>query len=140
MYRLNENYCMNSFYEILEEETNRIDVVVEVCGVSNVVNDGIRMLKPGGVYIFVGMVHPHSRLDITGEQIIRKCLTIKGVHNYAPRHLEQAVDFLERTYEKYPYEQVIGPTFELSDLSSAMAMAKEKVYSRVLVQPNLCAH
>ena len=64
--------------EILEEETNRLDVVVEVCGVPNVVNDGIRMLKPGGVYIFVGMVHPHSRLDITGEQIIRKCLTIKG--------------------------------------------------------------
>jgi hypothetical protein len=36
------------------------------------------MLKPGGVYIFVGMVHPHSKLDITGEQIIRKCLMIKG--------------------------------------------------------------
>jgi hypothetical protein len=24
------------------------------------------------------MVHPHSELNITGEQIIRKCLTIKG--------------------------------------------------------------
>lgn len=36
------------------------------------------MLKPGGTYIFVGMVHPKSQLNITGEQIIRKCLTVKG--------------------------------------------------------------
>ena len=28
--------------------------------------------------MFIGMVHPNSKLDITGEQIIRKCLTIKG--------------------------------------------------------------
>ncbi len=49
-----------------------------MCGVSSVVNDGIRLLKPGGLYIFLGMVHPHSELNITGEQIIRKCLTIKG--------------------------------------------------------------
>jgi hypothetical protein len=36
------------------------------------------MLKPGGIYLFIGMVHPHSQLNITGEQIIRKCLMIKG--------------------------------------------------------------
>jgi threonine dehydrogenase-like Zn-dependent dehydrogenase len=46
--------------------------------VSSVINDGIRLLKAGGLYLFLGMVHPHSELNITGEQIIRKCLTIKG--------------------------------------------------------------
>lgn len=119
------------------------------------VNDGIRLLKPGGLYLFLGMVHPHSQLNITGEQIIRKCLTIKGerrtkartgadgssfvdvgIHNYAPRHLDQAVDFLEKTIDKYPYEEVMGPTYDLSDLSAAMALAVEKVYSRVLVKPS----
>ncbi|CAF0721112.1 unnamed protein product [Rotaria sordida] len=123
--------------EILEEETNKIDVVVEVCGVSNVVNDGLRLLKPGGVYLFVGMVHPHSQLNITGEQIIRKCLTIKGIHNYAPRHLDQAVQFLEKTFKKYPYEELIGPTYDLSDLSQAMQISIEKRYGRVLVKPNV---
>jgi hypothetical protein len=101
------------------------------------------------------MVHPHSELNITGEQIIRKCLTIKGkrkkliekkckrlsflykgIHNYAPRHLDQAVDFLEKTIMKYPYDEVIGPTYDLSDLSSAMKLAIEKVYSRILIRPN----
>ena len=45
---------------------------------ATVVNDGFRLLKPGGLYLFLGMVHPHSKLNITGEQIIRKCLTIQG--------------------------------------------------------------
>ncbi|CAF4314053.1 unnamed protein product, partial [Adineta steineri] len=62
--------------EILVEEANKIDVVVEVCGMPDVVNVGFRMLKPGGLYLFLGMVHPHSKLNITGEQIVRKCLTI----------------------------------------------------------------
>ncbi|CAF1450565.1 unnamed protein product [Adineta steineri] len=123
--------------EILLEETNKIDVMVEVCGVSEVVNDGIRLLKPGGIYLFLGMVHPHSVLNITGEQIIRKCLTIKGIHNYAPRHLDQAVDFLEKTINKYPYEEVMGPTYDLSDLLGATKLAMEKVYSRVLVKSNM---
>ncbi|CAF4217387.1 unnamed protein product [Rotaria socialis] len=140
--------------EILAEEMNKIDVVVEVCGVPNVVNDGIRMLKPGGLYLFVGMVHPNSKLDITGEQIIRKCLMIKGtrsnnfnnkmphisfhlgIHNYASRHLDQAVQFLEKTINKYPYEELIGPTYNLSALSDAMKIAIDKKHGRILVNPN----
>jgi hypothetical protein len=73
---------------------------------------------------------------------LKKCkplfflLLYPGIHNYAPRHLDQAVDFLEKTIMKYPYEEVIGPTYNLSDLSSALKIATEKVYSRILIQPN----
>jgi len=127
----------------------------KVCGVPTVVNDGFRMLKPGGIYLFIGMVHPHSKLDITGEQIIRKCLMIKGIksfclitkpvcrllclgiHNYAPRHLDQAVQFLAKTINKYPYEEIMGPTYDLSNLPSAMQAAIAKQYSRILVKPDM---
>ena len=44
----------------------------------DVITEGIKLLRPGGVYVLVGMVHPDSKLDVTGEQIIRKCITIKG--------------------------------------------------------------
>ncbi|CAF1336275.1 unnamed protein product [Didymodactylos carnosus] len=107
-----------------------------VCGSSTVVNDGIRLLKPGGLYLLIGMVHPQSKLEITGEQIIRKCLTIRGIHNYASRHLDQAVEFLSKTIDKYPYDQIMGPVYELKDLSSAMKIAIDKIYSRVLIKPD----
>ena len=58
-----------------------IDAALELAGASALINEGIDLLRPGGFYAFVGMVHPDSKLDITGEQIIRKCLHIRGVHN-----------------------------------------------------------
>ena len=49
-----------------------------MAGAKQLVKEGIRVLKPGGRYVWVGLVHPNSHLDITAEQIIRKCLTIEG--------------------------------------------------------------
>lgn len=51
---------------------------LKVCGFPGVIPDGVRLLRTGGLYVLAGMVHPNSNLDITGEQIIRKCITIKG--------------------------------------------------------------
>lgn len=56
--------------------------------------------------MLVGMVHPNTGLKLTGEQVIRKCLTITGIHNYQYAHLYQGVEFLRRTVHRYPYEWV----------------------------------
>ena len=61
----------------------------------------------------------------------------QGIHNYAPRHLDQAVQFLDKTIQKYPYEDVMGPAYDLSDLPHAMEVAMGKQFSRVLIKPNL---
>ena len=68
------------------------------------------------------------------------CLSLSctaGIHNYAPRHLDQAVQFLEKTIHKYPYEEVMGPVYGLSDLPCAMEVAMGKQFSRVLIKPDL---
>jgi putative phosphonate catabolism associated alcohol dehydrogenase len=111
-----------------------LDAVIEAAGVSSLVPEGIRLLRPGGYYGFVGMVHPATQLEgVTGEQIIRKCLTIRGVHNYAPRHLDQAMAFLERTASRYPYESLVSPPFALKDLAEAVSTAEQRQYLRVSV-------
>ena len=110
--------------------------MIEVCGNSDVVQDGIKLLKPGGAYVFAGMVHPKTQLNVTGEQIIRKCLTIKGVHNYDKAHLDKAVEFLHRSIDRFPFEELISPNiYELSKLPSAIDDAKLKYYTRVCVVP-----
>ena len=122
--------------EILQSEVNKIDCIIEVCGNPDVVSDGMRLLKPGGAYIFAGMVHPRSQLSITGEQIIRKCLTIKGIHNYEPIHLLRSVDFLRNTIHKYPYDELVAAKhFKLDQLTEAIELAKQKVYPRIAVLP-----
>ncbi len=111
------------------------DVVVETAGVPSVIGQGVRMLRPGGHYAWAGMVHPASRVDLTGEQVIRKCLTIRGTHNYAPRHLHAAMSFLQRHGRRLALDAVVSEPFGLRDLASAIALARAGTHARVSVRP-----
>jgi threonine dehydrogenase-like Zn-dependent dehydrogenase len=87
--------------------TDGYDAVIEVCGTPAVLPVGLKVMAPGGCYVFVGMVHPASSLSsITAEAVIRKCATIVGVHNYRPQDLRKAVDFLADTATLLPYMSV----------------------------------
>jgi len=115
---------------------NQFDCIIEACGDSTVVANGIKLLKPGGVFIFTGMVHPQTAFTLTGEDIIRKCLTLIGVHNYQGKDLEESVRFLRKNIKKYPFDKLISPTiFSLDNLSKAIEFAKQKTYPRVCVKP-----
>lgn len=120
---------------ILDAAPDGVDLVVEVAGVASLVADGIRLLRPGGHYGFVGMVHPDTALPITGEAVVRKCMTIRGTHNYAPCHLEEAVTFLERTAAEYPYESLVSRPYALVDLETALGVARSQQWPRVAVKP-----
>ena len=113
------------------------DAVVEVAGNAALVPAGIAALRPGGFYIFVGMVHPDTHLQLTGEQVIRKCLTIRGVHNYSPRHLDEALAFLAQTAERYPYAALVSDPFPLAELERAVALAETRRHFRVAIGPQL---
>ena len=113
------------------------DAVVEVAGNAALVPAGVAALRPGGFYIFVGMVHPDTHLQLTGEQVIRKCLTIRGVHNYSPRHLDEALAFLAQTAERYPYAALVSDPFPLAELERAVALAETRRHFRVAIGPQL---
>lgn len=116
---------------------NKFDCVIEACGNSQAFMNGVPLLKPGGVYMLVGMVHPNTHLNLTGEQVVRKCLTLVGIHNYQNQHLQYAVDFLTRTLDKYPYDYVLAPRkFSLEELPQAIEYAKQKEFPRVCVRPH----
>ena len=103
---------------IFDQVGEGVDAVFEVAGIKELIPQGIELLRPGGDYILVGLVHPDSKLDITGEQIIRKCLHIKGIHNYAPRHLDEAISFLERNRDRFPFDSLVSTPFKLEEIEN----------------------
>lgn len=112
-----------------------VDCVIEVAGSAEAVPQGVEVLRPGGHYIWAGMVHPETPLAITGEQVVRKCLQIRGVHNYTPRDLAAAVRFLQETHRQFPYEQLVSPPVPLEQLDAALALARSREWLRVAVRP-----
>ena len=87
------NLSKKSDNEILKDLKNLsggfgIDSVIELCGVKSCLTLGIDSLRTGGRYLLGGLVTPGNYLDqVDADQLIRKYITIKGIHNYHPDHL-----------------------------------------------------
>lgn len=122
--------------KVLDESGGGVDLALEVAGSATVLSDGIAMLRPGGSYIWAGMVHPQTALDhLTGESVLRKCLTIRGVHNYAPHHLQQGLNFLAAKQGELPFAKLVSPPLPLADLNEALALTETRRWMRVSVAP-----
>lgn len=108
-----------------------VDVAFEICGVDSAVAQAVASLRIGGRYLVAGLVTPGSDLGIDGNQLTRKCLTVKGIHNYNPEHLGQALSFLDRYSSKYPYDTLLGAAYPLADINDAVEAAATGEHVRV---------
>lgn len=107
-------------------------IALELSGNPAAVRSLLGAIDVGGVLVLVGSVSPGPELGIVPEQLVRRLLTIRGVHNYAPRHLEQAVRFLVQSWRSYPFAEQVGETFALDEVDRALAVT---THPRVGVRP-----
>jgi len=114
------------------------DYVIEVAGTPEVISEGIQLLRIGGTYILLGAIYPGNDFTIDSSDIITKCLSITGRHNYAPIHLKNAIDLVKKSKDKYPYEKIVGPTFEFTKdgLENAFNSLNSKHSLRPALIPN----
>ncbi|WP_406695032.1 zinc-binding dehydrogenase [Singulisphaera sp. Ch08] len=77
------------------------DVVVELSGHPSAFEMVWPLIRVGGRLILVGSVFPAPPVSVSLEQIVRRHLTIRGIHNYAPRHLLAAVEFLSAHHGEF---------------------------------------
>jgi alcohol dehydrogenase len=111
------------------------DAVIEVCGVPGVLVEGVQMLRKGGRYAVAGLVFPGADVTLDANVLVARCLTVRGVHNYHPRHLVQAVDFVQRHRGTLPLGALVDARFALADLDTAFARAAERRLLRAAVVP-----
>jgi alcohol dehydrogenase len=112
-----------------------VDLVVEVSGSPAAMAASLRALRIGGRVVFVGAVTPTPPLPIDPEQVVRRLLTIRGLHNYVPQDLADAVGFLAEAGSAFPFAALIGPPFPLSQADAAFAEALTGRFLRVAVRP-----
>lgn len=113
------------------------DAVIEVCGVPDVIPQGLQMLRAGGRYVLAGLVNPDANVTIDANMLVKRWVTMRGIHNYHPRHLIQALDFVMANRTRFPFKDIVDSKFALKDLDVAFKKASEREVLRAAVVPEL---
>lgn len=111
------------------------DVVIEVCGYPEVIPSGIGFLRTGGHYVLGGVVNPDSIVPIDVNQILRKLITLRGVHNYHPRNLIEALSFVHANRKRFPFHDLVDGKYRLDQVGTAMKDAEERRVLRAAIVP-----
>ena len=112
------------------------DIALEFSGSNAGVENAIASIRTGGCVLLAGSVFPSGDIEVSPESIVRQMITLRGLHNYAPKDLADALLFLQRTRNQFPFESLVGPRFELSRVSDAFLHATTQHSIRVSVCPD----
>jgi len=127
------NDLLTTVHEVTEGRG--ADVVLELAGTSSAVQSGIDLLRIGGTIILAGTVSTVPTISLNPEQVVRRLLTLRGLHNYHLTDLLAAIDFLSRHEKRYPFASLISASFPLAEAQQAFAYAQEYPGQRVAVHP-----
>lgn len=97
------------------------DVVIEASG--RAVAQALGGVAVGGTVVLVGSVFPAEPVPLDAESIVRRLVTITGVHNYTGVDLAETVAFLSGRGRAYPFADAVGEVRPLSELDEALDAA-----------------
>lgn len=122
----NETVNTKQEEQLAHIKTIAIDRFIDMSGSPDAMENGIETLTTHGRAVLVGAVFKQRKTGIDAEQIIRKMLTIQGLHNYNFADFDYAVDFILRNIETYPFASLIERDFPFDQANEAFRFALEK--------------
>lgn len=111
------------------------DAVIEVCGVADVIPLGLEMVRTGGTYVLAGLVSPGAQVTVDANRIVRKMVNLRGVHNYHPRHLIEALEFVLANKVRFPFADLVDGFYSLEQVTQAMSDASAQRVLRAAIVP-----
>lgn len=110
------------------------DAALELSGSADASAAALEVLRVGGTAVWAGTVSPAPAVPVLPETVVRRCLTLTGVHNYAPTDLAAAVEFLTANHERYPFAELVSRAFPLGAVNEAFHFAEAERPVRVAVE------
>ena len=111
------------------------DLGVEVSGATIGIPNLVTWLGVGGRCLTLGYVYPDANISVDAHQLVTKCITLRGVHNYHHTSLGIALDFVAENRTRYAFGELIGKTYPLADINTAFADAMDQEALRIAVAP-----
>jgi threonine 3-dehydrogenase len=102
-------------------EAGACDVLLEFSGSSAALQEGLCQLDVQGVAVLAGAVAADAAVAVDPERVVRRQLSIFGVHNYEPRHLGAALGFLRHTADRFPWPDLVAPPRPLAQVADLLS-------------------
>lgn len=109
-------------------------VALELSGDPRAVQQLLQSGDIGAALVLVGSVFPAGSVALDPETLVRRMLTVRGVHNYAPEHLVEAVRFLEGA-DRRAFQGLVGSVHPLDDIDAAIEAARTRSSPRTGLVP-----
>jgi threonine dehydrogenase-like Zn-dependent dehydrogenase len=100
------------------------DVVAELVGIPATVEEGARLLRQGGRYLWIGNITPGLPSALDPGTVVRNSQTIRGVVVWEPWVLPRALDFLARRRDVYPFGKIVSDVLPFDELNRAFEVAE----------------
>lgn len=129
-------FSADAVYEMPYEQSPVVpwpeaDIVFDFTGNPNVMTLGLNALLTGGVAVWIGAAYPADPVSVNAEQVVRKVLTIRGLHNYNYEDFIYAAGFIERNHDRFPFRDLVETEFSLGNVEEAFAFAADAQPVRV---------
>lgn len=108
-----------------------VDIYLELAGYVSDFSLLMHHLAIGSTLVFAGAVFPSPALPLDMEAVIRKCITIKGIHNYRPEHLVRAMTFVSANCDVLMDDLKFGPILPLTDHVRVLEAGESGCFHRV---------
>jgi putative phosphonate catabolism associated alcohol dehydrogenase len=100
-----------------------IELAFDMSGSADAMENSIEKLAIGGKAIWIGAVFNTRKVQIDAELVVRKLITIKGLHNYNFEDFVYAVNFISKNHQVFPFEKVVSKEFDLLNTNEAFEFA-----------------
>lgn len=99
------------------------DVSIDYSGVPSAMEATVADLVVGGTAVWVGGVAPKGNVSLNPETVVRRLLSIKGLHNYNAADFREAVEFISAHHAHYPFSDLVYDGFSLEQAEDAFHYA-----------------
>lgn len=111
------------------------DLVIECVGYPSAVVEGLELCRDGGTYLVLGQYANAGDVSMNPHTITRKQLSIIGSWAFEPRHVDQALTFLDTTHWKELFAREVTHRFPLQQVSEALQTVRQHKSAKAVIVP-----